>query len=135
MSETAERVRPPSTLTWGAAAALVGLSIATYVGFDRTACPGDGGPAMAEASAQAIVCGEGPFYPWALVLWIAATVGGLAAQWWATTKVQDHRRVLAGVLLPVLVPVVLFAVLRLPSESCTDEVRRTEPAERCAEPD
>ena len=123
------------TLVRVSAAVLVVLSVATYVAFDSTACPGDGGPEMAEASAQAIVCGEGNFVPWALVVWVVATVGGLAAMWWAVHRLRDKRRRVAVVLLPLLVPLLLSVVLRLPSESCTDEVKRTEPAERCIEPD
>lgn len=135
MSQQVETDRSLVTLARVAAAVLVVLSIATYVAFDTTACPGDGGPEMAEASAQAIVCGGGDFYPWALLLWIVATVGGLAAVWWAVNRMRDKRRRVAVVLLPILVPLVLSVVLRLPSESCTDEVKRTEPPERCIEPD
>ena len=134
MSETAERSRSLVTLGWVAAAGLLVLSATTYVAFDRTVCPGGDGPAMAEASAQAIVCGEGAFYPWATVVWIIATVGGLLLQWYAVTRMRASRQQLLGVLLPVLAPLLLFVIFRLPSESCTDEVRRTEPAERCAEP-
>lgn len=134
MTDTAEESRS-LVISRVSAFALVVLSIVTYAGFDATACPGDGGPEMAEASAQAIVCGAGDFYPWALVLWIAATAGGLVMQWWVTNRTIEPRRRLAGVVLPLLAPLLLFAVLRLPSESCTDEVRRTEPVERCVEPD
>ncbi len=135
MSELAEQTRPLTLLFWISAATLVGVSVATYVGFEASVCPGDGGPEMAEASAQAIVCGEGDFYPWALVLWVVGTVGGVAVQWWATHKLLTQPRQLLGVLLPVALPLLLFAVLQLPSESCTDEVKRTEPPERCVEPD
>lgn len=133
MTETTERSRSLATLGWVAAAGLVVLSVATYLRFDDTACPGDGGPEMAEASAQAIVCGAGDFYPWALVIWAAATAGGLAAQWFAVNRLR--RRQTLVLLLPLLAPLLLFAILRLPAESCTDETRRTEPPERCVEPD
>lgn len=135
MSQQVETDRTVVTLARVAAAVLAVLSVATYVAFDDTACPGDGGPDMAEASAQAIVCGGGDFYPWALLVWIVTTVGGLAAMWWAVNRMRGERRRVAVVLLPLVVPLVLSVVLRLPSESCTDEVKRTEPAERCIEPD
>lgn len=133
MITAAERHRSLTGLA-PAAVVLVLLSAGLYVAFDSVACPGGDGPAMAEASSQAIVCGEGGFNPWGLIGWVIATAGGLAAQVMAFRRAPTPRQRVLGLLLPVLVPVLLYFVLQAPAESCTDEVKLTEPPERCEVP-